>query len=88
MHLSLLEQAVDTKPEALGESGSVLANGDLIVTQVEAQVEAVVRGRAHPVQARRKRVAESVPIQKGGMKGAHGGMFSTTKSGQRASGLW
>jgi len=87
MHLSLLEQAVDTKPEALGESGSVLANGDLIVTQVEAQVEAVVGCGAHPTRARRKRVAESVPIQKSGMKGAHRGIFSTTKSRHRASGL-
>lgn len=85
MHLSLLEQAVDTKPEALGESGSVLANGNLIVTQVETQVEAVVGCCAHPAQARGKRVAEPVLIQEGRMQGAHGAMFSTPQSGQRAS---
>lgn len=88
MHLALLEQAIDTKPEALGESGSVLANGDLIVTQVEAQVEAVVGCGAHPSQARRKRVAESVLMQKYRMQGAHGAMFSMAQSGQRASICW
>ena len=67
MHLSLLEQTVDAKPQALGEAGSVFANGDLIVTQMEAQVETVVRCGAHPAQARGKRVAESVLIQKSGV---------------------
>ena len=85
MHLSLLKQAVDTKPEALGESGSVFANGDLIVTQVEAQVEAVVGCDAHSTQARRKRVAESVLMQKYRMQGAHGRIFSTPESGQPTS---
>ena len=85
MHLSLLEQVVDTMPEALGESGSVFANGHLIVTQVEAQVEAVVGCGAHPTQTRGKRVAESVLSQKGGIEGAHFGMFSMPKSGQRAA---
>ena len=84
MHLSLLEQAVDFEPETLGESSSVFANGDLIVPQVEAQVEAVVRGSAHPAQARGERVAESVLIQKGRMQGAHGWVFSMPKSGRRA----
>lgn len=91
MHLSLLEQTVDAKPQALGEAGSVFTNGDLIVTQVEAQVEAVVGSCAHPAQARGKRVAESVLIQKGGLEGPHSGMFSTPKSGQRAArirGIW
>lgn len=83
MHLSLLEQTVDTKPKALGEAGSVFANGAVIVTQVEAQVEAVVRCGTHPAQARRKRVAESVLIQKSGMQGAHLGLFSTLTSGRR-----
>jgi hypothetical protein len=67
VHLPLLEQTVDAKPEALGEAGSVLANRDLVVTQMEAQVEAVVRCGAHPAQARGKRVVESALIQKGGM---------------------
>lgn len=86
MHLALLEQAIDAKPEALGETASVLANGDLVVPQVEAQVQAVVGGGAHPARARGKRMAESVLIQKGRMQGAHGGVFSTPKSGQRATG--
>jgi len=88
VHLSLLEQAVDTKPETRGESGSVFPNGDLVVAQVEAQVEAVVGGSAHPARARGKRVAEAVLIQKGRMQGAHGAMFSTPQSGQRASICW
>jgi len=67
MHLSLLEQTVDAEPQALGEAGSVFTNGDLIVTQVEAQVETVVGSCADPAQARGKRVAESVLIQKSGM---------------------
>ena len=67
MHLSLLEQTVDAKPQALGEAGSVFTNGDLIVTQVEAQIEAVVGSCAHPAQARGKCVAESVLFQKSGM---------------------
>lgn len=91
MHLSLLEQAVDIKPETLCESSSVFTNGDLIVTQVEAQVEAVVGRCAYPAQARGKRVAESALIQKGRMQGPHSGMFSTPKLGQRAArirGIW
>ncbi len=91
MHLSLLKQTLDAKPQALGEAGSVFTNGNLIVTQVEAQVEAVVRSCAHPSQARGKRVAESVLIQKGGMQAAHDGRFSMPNSGQRAArirGIW
>ncbi len=84
MHLALLEQAIDTKPEAIGETAFVLVNCHLIVTQVEAQVEAVVGCGAHATQARGKRVAESVLNQKGGMQSAHRGMFSTPNSGQRA----
>ncbi len=67
MHLSLLEQTVDAKPQALREAGSIFTNGDLIVAQMEAQVEAVVRRCAHPAYARGKRVAESALIQKSGM---------------------
>lgn len=88
MHLPLLEQVVDAKPETLGESSSVFANGDRIVTQEEAQVEAVVRCWAHAAQARGKRVAKSVLIQQGRMQGAHGAMFSTPRSGQRAAICW
>lgn len=66
VHLSLLEQPVDIKPEASGKAGSVFADGGLVVAQVEAQVEAVVGRDAHTAQARGKPMAEPVPIQKGG----------------------
>lgn len=64
--LSLLEQTVDTKSEASGEAGSVFADGGLVVAQVEAQVEAVVRRDAHSADARGKPMSEPVPIQKRG----------------------
>jgi hypothetical protein len=83
--LSLLEQAVDAKPEALGEAGAVFANGVVIVTQVKPQVEAVVGCGAHPAQARAKCVAESVLIEKVRMQGTHAGVFSTPKSDERTS---
>lgn len=88
MHLSLLEQAVDVKPETLGESGSVFVNSDLVVAQVGAEVEAVVRCCAYAAQARGKRVTESVLIQQGRMQGTHDAMFSMAQLGQRASICW
>ena len=66
VHLSLLKQTVDTEPEAGSEAGSVFADGGLVVAQVQAQVETVVRRDAHSAQARGKSMSKPVLIQKGG----------------------
>ena len=69
--LPLFVEAIAAKPQALCKARAVLANGLVIVAQVEAKVERVVGRKAHPARPHGKRMAEAVPIQKGGMQRTH-----------------
>ena len=77
--LPLLEEPSAAKPEVLGKASTVLENRGIDVTDVKTEIEGVVRRQADPAQARRESMTEAVPIQKGGLQGAHVVVFSTRK---------
>ena len=79
VNLALLEKSAARDTEALREPQAVLAHRRVVIAEVETQVQCVVGRRAHAARTQRKRVAESVPIQKGGMKLAHALSSSTAR---------
>lgn len=64
VNLALFKQAIERDPQALRESPAIIANGIVVIAQVKAQVQGVVRRRAHPALARGKHVLKSVPSKK------------------------
>ncbi len=78
VHLSQLEESLRTEIDRAQEACSVFANGGLVVANVIAEVQCVVRCTAHASEACRKSVAETVPIQKGRMQRMHGELYTTT----------
>lgn len=77
--LPLLEEPSAAKPEVLGKLRAIFANRFIVIAKMEAQVERVERRRADPAHSRRESMPETVPIQKGGLQGAHVVVFSTPK---------
>lgn len=71
VHLPLLEETLRSEPEAFCKPHAILSNRCVVVTEVKAQVQRVVRRLAHTARSRRKRVTETVTIQKGGMQCTH-----------------
>jgi hypothetical protein len=79
MHLPLLEEAIARKIEALGQARPVLTNRVIVITQMETEVERVVWCSAYATRSCRERMAETVPIQKGGMQRTHIVVFSMAR---------
>lgn len=77
MDLPLLVDSVERDAERLGEASAILVNRIVIVAEMKAQIERVVRRAAHATRARGKEVSKPVPIQKGGMEPAHSVCCST-----------
>lgn len=71
VHLPLLEQTIETEPEAGGEAGPVLANGGLVVSQVEAQIQRIEGRRADAANPGRERMHETVASQQRGAQHGH-----------------
>jgi hypothetical protein len=79
VHLTLLEEPIATKAEALGKARSVFANRIAVVPEVKTEVERVGRRRAHSARTRCECVTEAMPIQKGGMESTHTVLFSMAR---------
>ena len=80
MHLPLLEQAIAGELETPCKARSVLANRIGVVAQVEPEVERIEGRRADATVPRRKRMAEPMPIQKGGVQSTHIVVCSMSRS--------
>lgn len=80
MHLPLLEQAIAGELETPCKARSVLANRVGVVAQVEPEVERIEGRRADATVPRRKRMAEPMPIQKGGVQSTHTVVCSMSRS--------
>ncbi len=65
VNLALLEETIERNAEALRESRAVLANGIVVVAQVKAEVQRVVRRFAHPAVTRGERMLKAVPSEQG-----------------------
>jgi hypothetical protein len=65
MQLPLLEQPVEGNAEVLCETRTVRADRIVVVAQVKAEVQGVVRRSAHPALPRGERMPKAVPTEKG-----------------------
>ena len=80
VHLPLFKQAIAAKPEALCKARAILLHRVVIITEMKAEIERVVRRGAHSAETRCECMAKSVPVQKGGMHHGHIVLFSMAKA--------
>jgi len=79
VHLPLLKEAITRKVQAPDKARTVLADRFVVVGQMKTEVERVVWRDAHTTRSCRKRMTETVPIQKGGMQRTHIVVSSTAR---------
>lgn len=77
MDLALLVEPIDIESEARCKARAILHHGSIVIAEMKTEVERVERRRADASRPRRKRVPETMTVEKGRTENPHRETLST-----------